>query len=310
VTDRDRGASADSSTPFPSATRRNEDSRFKDSKTVNAAVSARGKSKSNHKVRQGPGRPTLSNEELLDKALDLFLEKGFERTTIDAITASAGMAKRTVYLRYSDKTALFKAALQRAIEDWIVPVERLRAVESDDVEGTLLRVGQILLENLMGPAGLRLLRITNAESARMPEIGAYTTQNGTAPTIAYLADLMQRRIPFRSDVADPQEAAFAFLYLVACGPATMAAWGVVLDNAAIDRHTQYCVRLFLYGLLPRETSAGALRSAHAGEQSGATLPESNVPRSLQALETENRRLKKLLLDSMLQVAALKERHGS
>ena len=243
---------------------------------MNVAVSVRGKSKSNHKLRQGPGRPTLTNEELLDKALDLFLEKGFERTTIDAITASAGMAKRTVYLRYSDKTALFKAALQRAIEDWIVPVERLRAAESDDVEETLLRVGNILLENLMGPAGLRLLRITNAESARMPEIGAYTHQNGTAPTIAYLADLIQRRIPFRSDIADAQEAAFAFLYLVACGPATMAAWGVVLDNAAIDRHTQYCVRLFLYGLLPREASAGTPRSANGSAQPGSMHPESHV----------------------------------
>jgi len=279
---------------------------------VNVTVSARGKSKTNQKLRQGPGRPTLTNEELLDKALDLFLEKGFERTTIDAITASAGMAKRTVYLRYSDKTALFKAALQRAIEDWIVPVERLRAAESDDVEETLLRVGQILLENLMGPAGLRLLRITNAESARMPEIGAYTHQNGTAPTIAYLADLIQRRIPFRSDIVDAQEAAFAFLYLVACGPATMAAWGVVLDNAAIDRHTQYCVQLFLYGLLPREASAGTAHGANGRAQSGATHAEMNGSRAQhwEALETENRRLRKLLLDSMLQVAALKERQGS
>jgi TetR/AcrR family transcriptional regulator, mexJK operon transcriptional repressor len=278
---------------------------------VNVATPARGKSKSNHKLRQGPGRPTLSNEELLDKALDLFLEKGFERTTIDAITASAGMAKRTVYLRYSDKTALFKAALQRAIEDWIVPVERLRAAESDDVEETLLRVGQILMENLMGPAGLRLLRITNAESARMPEIGAYTTQNGTEPTIAYLADLIQRRIPYRSDIANPQEAAFAFLYLVACGPATMAAWGIVLDNAAIDRHTQYCVRLFLYGLLPRETSAAPAHGGNGGAHAGPPHAEMNMPRPQhrEALETENRRLRKLLLDSMLQVAALKERHG-
>ena len=32
--------------------------------------------------RRGPGRPTLSNEALLDKALDIFLEKGFERTSI------------------------------------------------------------------------------------------------------------------------------------------------------------------------------------------------------------------------------------
>jgi TetR/AcrR family transcriptional regulator, mexJK operon transcriptional repressor len=312
VTDRDGMASSDSTAPFAPAARRHADARCKDSKTVNATSAARGKSKSNHKLRQGPGRPTLSNEELLDKALDLFLERGFERTTIDAITASAGMAKRTVYLRYSDKTALFKAALQRAIEDWIVPVERLRAVESDNVEDTLLRVGQILLENLMGPAGLRLLRITNAESARMPEIGAYTTQNGTAPTIAYLADLIQRRIPFRSDVADAQEAAFAFLYLVACGPATMAAWGVVLDNAAIDRHTHYCVRLFLYGLLSREAPSFVSHGGNGSAPAAAAHAEANGPRAQQweALETENRRLKQLLLDSMLQLAALKERHGS
>jgi AcrR family transcriptional regulator len=247
VTDRERAASPASTTPFESASRRHGDSRLKDSKTVSAAVSVRGKSKSNPKLRQGPGRPTLTNEELLDKALDLFLEKGFERTTIDAITASAGMAKRTVYLRYSDKTALFKAALQRAIEDWIVPVERLRAAESDDVEETLLRVGQILLENL-----------------------------------------------------------------VACGPATMAAWGVVLDNAAIDRHTQYCVRLFLYGLLPREASGATPRIANGRAQTGRGHAERDMsrPEHWEALQIENRRLRKLLLDSMLQVAALKERQGS
>jgi TetR/AcrR family transcriptional repressor of mexJK operon len=274
------------------------------------SASNRGASRAGTKLRQGPGRPTLSNEELLDKAVDLFLEKGFERTSIDAITASAGMAKRTVYLRYGDKTALFKAALQRAIEDWIVPVDRLRAAESDDIEETLLRVGQILVENLMTPAGLRLLRLTNAESVRMPEIGAYTTQHGTEPTIAYLADLIQRRVPFRSDIANPQEAAFAFLYLVACGPATMAAWGLVLDKSAIDRHTQYCVRLFLYGLLPRAASGnGDDRTAHPGQPETGKIGLSRS-QHIEALETENRRLKKLLLDSMLQVAALKERQGT
>src|SRR5438067_6045932 len=86
------------------------------------------------RLTRGPGRPTLSNEELLDKALDIFLEKGFERTSIDAITAAAGMAKRTVYLRYGDKTALFKAALERAIDEWIVPIESLQAAESEDLE--------------------------------------------------------------------------------------------------------------------------------------------------------------------------------
>lgn len=227
-----------------------------------------------------PGRPSLSNEALLDKALDIFLEVGFERTSIDAITAAAGMAKRTVYLRYEDKTALFKAALERAINEWIVPVEVLRAAESDDLEETLLRVGQILLRNVMSPAGLRLLRVTNAESARMPEIGAYTSQKGTAPTLAYLADLLRRRAAVQN--TDFDEAAWAFLHLIVGGPATATAWGVVLDAAAIGRHTKYGVHLFLHGLLPRNTAG---------------------------LEAENTKLRKLLVESMLEVAALKEPRG-
>jgi len=194
-----------------------------------------------------PRRPSLSNEAFLDKALDLFLEQGFERTSIEAITASAGMAKRTVYLRYGDKTSLFKAALQRAIEDWIVPVERLRAAERGDLETSLLAIGQILVDNILSPAGLRLLRLTNAESGRMPEIGDYTVHQGTDQTIAYLADLFRRHL---GDFAEAEDAAEAFLNLVVGGPANAAAWGVAQDPATISRRTRYSVRLFLHGLAP------------------------------------------------------------
>jgi AcrR family transcriptional regulator len=239
---------------------------------------------------RSPGRPTLSNAALLDKALDIFLEKGFERTSIDAITASAGVAKRTVYLRYGDKISLFKAALQRAIEEWIVPVETLQAAETGDLEETLLRIGQILVANMMSPAGLRLLRITNAESGRLPEIGAYSYKHGTERTIAYLAALFQRRASLPpGGRGDGKDAALAFLYLVVSGPPSMTAWGLKLDEAAIDRHTRYCVRLFLRGFLPREPAAAAA-----------------PPPDLAALEEENRRLRTLLVDKMLELATVKE----
>ena len=183
----------------------------------------------------------------------------------------------------------------------------MRAAESDDIEETLLKVGKILVENLLAPAGLQAAQNHQRRIRSDARNRRLYHQNGTEPTIAYLADLIQRRIPFRSDIANPQEAAFAFLYLVACGPATMAAWGLVLDKSAIDRHTQYSVRLFLYGLLPRATSGnGDDRTEHT-EPGKTGLSRSQ---SLEALETENRRLKKLLLDSMLQLAALKERQGT
>ena len=273
------------------------------------------------KARRGPGRQTPGqteqrNMELLEKALGQFLEKGFERTTIDAVSASVGMAKRTVYLRYGNKTGLFKAALQRAIEEWIVPVERLRAAETDNAEETLLRIGQILVANIMSPAGLRLMRITNAESGRMPEIGAFTHEQGTAPTTAYLTDLIRRRIrPDGIEVPDPAEAAMAFLYLVVGGPASMTAWGIVLDERAIDRHTRYCVQLFLHGLLHLQQDIrgadgqavrrrGVRRQAAHLQRIDVAAPDAD---KLRGLEEENRRLKLLLAESMLEVATLKDR---
>lgn len=209
------------------------------------------------KVHRSPGRPTRDqaeqrNVELLDKALDLFLEHGFERTTIEAITAAVGMAKRTVYARYGDKLTLFKAALHRAILEWMVPIERLRAAETADLEETLQQVGKILVANILTPEGLRLMRITNAESIRMPEIAEYTVREGTAATVEFLADLFRRRLTDRRpDAAEAQDAANAFLHLVVGGPASTMAWGVHLGDEEIERMTRYSVHLFLNGLLHR-----------------------------------------------------------
>jgi TetR/AcrR family transcriptional repressor of mexJK operon len=209
------------------------------------------------KVYRSPGRPTRDqaehrNRELLDKALDLFLENGFERTTIEAITAAVGMAKRTVYARYGDKLTLFKAALHRAIEEWVVPVDRLRAAESADLEETLQQVGQILVANILTPEGLRLMRITNAESIRMPEIAEYTVREGTEATMQFLTDLFRRRLTDpRPDAAEARDAASAFLHLVVGGPASTMAWGVRLDEAEIERTTRYSVHLFLNGVIHR-----------------------------------------------------------
>jgi AcrR family transcriptional regulator len=233
--------------------------------------------------KRRPGRPTLSNEQLLDTALDLFLANGFERTSIEAITAAAGMAKRTVYARYGDKTTLFKAALTRAIEEWIVPVGLLQAAESDDLEDTLLRIGQTLVANVLRPGGQRLLHLTNAVSGRMPEIGAFNVQKGTEPTLAYLADLFRRRLGHDgSEMPHTDDAAQAFLDLVVGGPANAAARGVALDADAVDRHTRYCVGLFLRGVVPGD-------------------------RKSIAIEEENLRLKRSMSDAMAQLDQARER---
>ena len=214
-------------------------------------------------VRAAPavrrGRPTLSNEQLLDKALDLFLDQGFDRTSIEAICAAAGMAKRTVYARYSDKTSLFRAAMERAIAEWIIPPERLKAAEADDLEETLLAVGRILVNNLLSPAGQRLLRLTSAVAAQMPEIGAMNVRLGTEPTLEYLTDMIARKMAdWPAPLPDAGLTARAFLDLVVGGPSNASAWGVQTEPSEIDRHMRFRIRMMLKGLEPRDGDVRAL----------------------------------------------------
>jgi AcrR family transcriptional regulator len=202
--------------------------------------------------RPGPGRPSREqreqrNEELLDKALDLFLDRGFDGTTVEAIIEQVGMARRTVYARYGDKTTLFKAALQRAIDEWIVPEERLHEAESDDLEETLLRIARMWVANVRTTSGMRLVRIANTEVFRRPEIAAYLWERTAQPTIGYLTDLFRRRLrPGAGEIADAEDAAAAFLILVVEGSIQLAVWGKMPD-ADFDRQIVYRTRLFLTG---------------------------------------------------------------
>ncbi len=233
--------------------------------------------------RRKLGRPTLSDGQLLDVALDLFLDEGYERTSIDAIAVAAGMAKRTIYARHGDKENLFRSALNRAIEEWIVPVERLQKAECEDLRETLQRIGAILVANILSPSGLRLYRLTNSVSSRMPELAAANVRQGTEPTIAFLADLFSRRVDLSERSGfDAHEAAHGFLHLVVGGPSSMASWGVEFDPVDLERHTCSSIELFLKGLLPRVVATDDT-------------------------EEQNRRLRQMLTDALLENAALRER---
>ncbi|WP_159981287.1 MULTISPECIES: TetR/AcrR family transcriptional regulator [unclassified Novosphingobium] len=199
-----------------------------------------------------PGRPTREmieqrNEELLDRSLDLFLDKGFDATTIDMICAEVGMARKTIYSRYGDKDTLFKAALQRAIDQWIIPVDRLRAQECDDLEATLVAVARLWVSNIKKDSGMRLVRIANTEVFRSPEIARYLWERTAEPTIGYISDLLERRLrPGAPSVPDARDAAASFLILVVEGSVQLTLWNQMSPDD-YDRQILYRTRLFLNG---------------------------------------------------------------
>lgn len=207
-------------------------------------------------TRSKVGRPTQVElaerlDALLDYALDMFLERGFEQTTVVAIANKAGVSKRTVYEHYQDKDDLFKAAVQRGLDRYTVSLETLRACVTADLESTLMAVARVRVANASTYAGVRLQRILIAQSYRFPELWA-VLEKSIEPTVAFLSELFAH--PDHQGeihVDHAQRTAIAFISLVVSGPARLASSGKKLSEQEIEARIQFTVQLFLNGIRRR-----------------------------------------------------------
>lgn len=64
-----------------------------------------------HRQRRKDARP----QELLDAALQLFVERGFAATRMEEVAALAGVSKGTLYLYYASKEDLLKAVIRERL---------------------------------------------------------------------------------------------------------------------------------------------------------------------------------------------------
>ncbi|MGW4958253.1 TetR/AcrR family transcriptional regulator [Nonomuraea sp. NPDC004186] len=72
---------------------------------------------------RGRGRPRdpETDTAILNAALELFVERGVEGTSIEQIAKRAGVGKLTVYRRWSTKEDLLAQAIERWVSDEVTP---------------------------------------------------------------------------------------------------------------------------------------------------------------------------------------------
>lgn len=204
------------------------------------------------------GRPTREQAKarhgaLLEHALDHFLERGYERSTIEAIAAEVSMTKRTVYARYADKAALFLAAVRRGIDSHAITADVIARTRGDDFEQTLFNIARLRVELSRSPHGLKLLRIINTESYRFPEIFTIYYEVATRPTVQFLATVIGEEAEAgRLAIDDPVMAANVFMSMVVSGPVRIIASGNVIAEDDLDARLAFSVKLFLQGARPRD----------------------------------------------------------
>lgn len=208
-------------------------------------------------IHRRAGRPTREqaearHEELLDTALEEFLEHGYNLATIEMIATRVGMTKRTVYARYPGKAALFNAAVQRAIERQIVPQEVLEGLDNGDLAETLEAVARLRIGQVMTPHGLRLQRVINTESYRFPEIFTANVEQSTRPVVEFVAGVLDRAVA-AGEIAstDTGRAAAAFMSMVVGGEVRTIERGRMPTRSELDKRVRFAVGLLLDGLRPR-----------------------------------------------------------
>lgn len=119
---------------------------------------------------------------ILAAARELLLADGFERTSVDAIAASAGVSKRTVYDYFGDKRALLLAVVEQAVYALSSAVssaidENLRDVT--DLEEALTGFARGITASAIGsPDYAALMRLLSTESANLPELSEKHWQVG------------------------------------------------------------------------------------------------------------------------------------
>jgi len=122
-------------------------------------------------------RAKAKRDQIRVAATLLFLGQGYADTSMDAITAEAGISKRTLYCYYPSKDALFADILQELLtvhppSPLAHDVDRVPLANLAAFESALRAVAHASIANAMQPAYLALLRVIVAEAPRVPHLAA------------------------------------------------------------------------------------------------------------------------------------------
>ncbi len=141
--------------------------------------------------RPGRGRPRdeRKNHAILEAASDLFLEKGFDGTSMDGVARRAGVSKQTVYSHFSSKEQLFSEAVNAAIAAYY-PDKALAAVEAHTLEADLRAVCHMLAALLMDTRAIAMFRLLVAAGAKGSTLGEIFWRSGPEELHGQLTDFL------------------------------------------------------------------------------------------------------------------------
>jgi TetR/AcrR family transcriptional repressor of mexJK operon len=181
-----------------------------------------------------PGRPKSEEKRasIRESAARLFLDEGFERTSMDSIANSAGVSKQTVYSHFENKDELFKSCIEGKIRQYELRPDSDRHIT---LEGGLKSVADSYLRLLADPDVISMHRLVIAETPTQPAVARLFYASGPQLTIHRLAGFLERHAAVL-DIDDYPRAAGSFMAMVADQYLTRLVLGLIDEIPAAERH--------------------------------------------------------------------------
>ena len=108
--------------------------------------------------------------QVVDAARRLFLADGFAGTSMDAVVAEAGVSKQTLYRYFPSKLDLLAEVVTSELDAAGLFPEPGPLHSIADLRAQLLGVARGLIDELMRPERVGLLRLVFGEAFRIPEL--------------------------------------------------------------------------------------------------------------------------------------------
>jgi AcrR family transcriptional regulator len=137
---------------------------------------------------RGDRRRTL----IMKAALEVFLEYGFERASLDEIIKRSGGSKSTIYAQFGGKDELFFAILRQAAENVGNNTPALTPRSADEVRGLLLGIAEGVVRFVLRDDIIGLYKLTVEASRLHPAVGLLYYKGGPKKAQSDFAKLLEQ----------------------------------------------------------------------------------------------------------------------
>jgi TetR/AcrR family transcriptional regulator of autoinduction and epiphytic fitness len=152
--------------------------------------------------------PTVLNDkaiQILQGAMQEFLQNGYVGTSMDKVAATAGVSKPTVYSYFQDKEGLFQALVKYVAQTRCQQVMGQGNLQGNPAEVIRRLASTAIASELEDVDYHNFVRLVAGESGRFPQLAQAFVENLTQPAIAALTAYFTDHPEL--DLPDPEAAA-------------------------------------------------------------------------------------------------------